>query len=122
MGTSQTPTTEVLYDNVSSIFPDVASFEMSWGSLLLFVMIDFIILFGNALVVISVLRYRFLQNATNMFVAAVATLDFLFGLRVLAEIGEELSPDLMNGRLSCIAAQIIGCTNGVANAMLLFGR
>ena len=81
-----------------------------------------ITVFGNTLVVTSVLRFHFLRTATNMFVTGVSSLDLLMGLTVMLEMGEQLSPNFLKDRLSCVIAGAIASTNAVASALLLFGK
>ena len=121
MSTPQTQTTEVMHNFTSSTSIET-NVEIQWGVVLASLMLVFIIVFGNAVVMTAVLRFHFLQNATNMFVAAVACLDLLFGWTFMFEIGKHLSPNFLNGRLSCVIPQAIGCTNAMASAALLLGK
>ena len=121
MSTPQTQTTEVMHNFTSSTLSET-NVEIQWGVVLASLMLVFIIVFGNAAVMTAVLRFQFLQNATNMFVAAVACLDLLFGWTFMFKIGKTLSPNFLNCRLSYVIPMAIGCTNAMASAALLLGK
>ena len=118
MSTQQDLTTNITDTDATS---SETNFEIKWGVVLLYAVLIFIVVFGNIVVVISVIRFHFLHTVINMFVAGVASLDLLMGLTVIVEMGEHISPNWLKGRLSCVLVQAIGCTNAVASALLLFG-
>ena len=119
MSTQQALTTYINYTNATS---SETNFEIQWGVVLLYAVLIFIIVFGNTVVVTSVVRFHFLHTVINMFVAGVASFDLLMGLMFIVEMGEHLSPNWLKGRLSCVLVQAVSCTNSVASALLLFGK
>ena len=122
MSTPRDLTTTDPFNGASATTPDENSHEIPWAAVIIYVLVDIVILFGNTLVIAAVLRFRFLQNPTNMFVAAVACLDLCFASTVTMQIAEIVRPDFMSGRLSCVLDHILGVTNAVANGLLLFGK
>ena len=122
MYTQQALTIDISYTDVTSSEPSETIFEINWGVVLLYAVVILIIVFGNTVVVTSVMRFHFLHTVTNMFVTGVASLDLLMGLTVILEIGEHLSPNFLKGQLSCVVAQAIGCINAVPSALFLFDK
>ena len=123
MMTMMTEETDTEVTSVSGSLDDVyLNYKIPWGTVMSYIIVGLLILFGNALVIAAVLRYRFLQSATNIFVAAVAVMDFCFGLALIFKVFDITYPHLLRKELPCIIRLTVSTVNGVANAFLLVGK
>ena len=86
----------------------------------IYLIISFVIIFGNAIVITAVLRYRFLQTPTNLFVVGVSSVDLTNGIFGALVAIQTILPGRI-GQFSCLGRIGCGCVNLVSTAMMLAG-
>ena len=86
-----------------------------------YVVIASLIILGNLLVIAAVLRYRFLQTPTNLFVVGVAGVDSAVGISSVLVAIQLLLPGSL-GQSACLVRVGFSCINLVSSAMLFAGR
>ena len=91
-----------------------------WGQVVVFSITSVSMLTGNILVIIAVLRFRFLQTPANVFVVGLTCLDVM-GIITLVLTLELVEPIWTNNRLPCLAKLTFGGVNVVSTAMMLAG-
>ena len=94
----------------------------SLGQGIAYVLVALVIMTGNSLVIIAVLRFRFLQTITNMFVVGVACLDFSIGPISILVLVQSVLNEALGDKVPCLARIGIGTMNGLASAFMLLGR
>ena len=96
------------------------SSPVQWVRVVLYLVIAFGIMFGNALVIAAVARYRFLQTPINLFVVGLASLDCAMGISGVLMALQFIQPQIMS-HFGCLARVAFGCFNVVSSAMMLAG-
>ena len=94
---------------------------VAWGEVVVFSITSFATLTGNILVIIAVLRFRFMRTPTNVFVAGLACLDVGMGIITLTLTVQSIAPSLMNKRLPCLAKVTFSGVSMFSTAMMLAG-
>ena len=122
MSTSETLLIVTGTDEVTSGISASEDHVIAWGYLFIVVLLLLVGVFGNSLVVASVIHFRFLQSITNILIATVAGMDILFVLSTVYDIGVIVSPGVWSGWLPCMIIQATACVNAVSNSFLLVGE
>ena len=111
-------TTPSLITDTTEDFP----YAIPWVMVILYATVSLLIMGGNSLVIIAVVRFQFLQTPTNLFVAGLACFDFSFSLNGWSMVAQLIEPSLLRDYQSCVLRTAFGAMNGLASSFMLAGE